>query len=142
MNSYFKHSTITLNVLYIFNIHTDFLVNWILFTFQSINSTFMHFFKLQKLKFKLQKLKFKQLIDSIAINFRLPWNFVGVNALLVPTFWNHFYFGPYILFLPLLVPKPINTWHLGPFRHSTNGKSRRGKRNNLLTQQMLTCPLK
>ena len=32
----------------------------------------------------------------------------GVNALLVTTFWGHFYFGPYISILPLLVPKSIN----------------------------------
>ena len=34
--------------------------------------------------------------------------FFGVNALLLPIFWSFFYFGPYILILPLLVPKPIN----------------------------------
>ena len=34
--------------------------------------------------------------------------FFGVNALLFPIFWSFFYFGPYILILPLLVPKPIN----------------------------------
>ena len=32
----------------------------------------------------------------------------GVNALLVFTFWSHFYFDPYIFILPLLVPKSIN----------------------------------
>jgi len=32
----------------------------------------------------------------------------NINALLVPIFWGHFYFGPYIFILPLLVPKPIN----------------------------------
>ena len=32
----------------------------------------------------------------------------GVNAFLVLTFCTFFYFGPYILFLPLLIPKPIN----------------------------------
>ena len=41
-----------------------------------------------------------------------------------------FHFGPYILFLPLLVPKPINAWHLGPFRHPTNSKSWLGWRWN------------
>ena len=40
----------------------------------------------------------------------------GVNALLVPIFWSDFYFSPYILFLPLLVTKPINAWHLSPYR--------------------------
>ena len=33
----------------------------------------------------------------------------GVNALFVPIFWGHFYFGPYISILPLLIPKLINT---------------------------------
>ena len=47
----------------------------------------------------------------------------GVNALLVHIFWGHFYFGFYIFILPLLVPKPINVWHLSPYRHLTNRKS-------------------
>ena len=34
-----------------------------------------------------------------------------------------FHFGPYIFILPLLVPKPINVWHLSPYRHPTNWKS-------------------
>ena len=46
-----------------------------------------------------------------------------VNALFVPIFWSHFYFGPYISILPLLVPNPINTCYFSPFRHSTNRKS-------------------
>ena len=33
---------------------------------------------------------------------------IGVNALFILTFWGHFYSGPYISILPLLVPKPIN----------------------------------
>ena len=33
---------------------------------------------------------------------------IDVNALLVHTFCTFFYFGPYILFLPFLVSKPIN----------------------------------
>ena len=32
-------------------------------------------------------------------------------------------FSLYILFLPILVFKPINAWHLGPLWHSTNRKS-------------------
>ena len=51
---------------------------------------------------------------------------MGVNAFLVPTFWGHFYFGSYIFILPLLVPKPINAWHLSPYRHPTNRKSWHG----------------
>ena len=31
-----------------------------------------------------------------------------------------FHFGPYILILPLLVPKPINECYFRPFRQSTN----------------------
>ena len=34
-----------------------------------------------------------------------------------------FLFSPYILFLPLLVPKPINAFHFRPFRQSTVGNS-------------------
>ena len=41
-NSYFENLTIELYVLYAFNIH----VNWMLFTIRSINSSFMHYFKL------------------------------------------------------------------------------------------------
>ena len=44
----------------------------------------------------------------------------------------HFlHFGPYILFLLLLVPKPINAWHLGPFRHLTHGKNWRDWREHV-----------
>ena len=37
--------------------------------------------------------------------------FLGVNAFLVSTFYFFFHFGPYILILPFLVPKPINTYY-------------------------------
>jgi len=37
-------------------------INYMLFTIQSIKSSFMHYFK-------LQKLEFKQLINDMAINF-------------------------------------------------------------------------
>ena len=50
-----------LHVLYVLNINSIFHVNWMLFTIQSINSSFMYYFK-------LEKLKFKQLIDEMAIN--------------------------------------------------------------------------
>ena len=50
-----------LHVLYVLNINAIFHVNWMLFAIQSINSYFMQFFK-------LQKLKFKQLIDEMTIN--------------------------------------------------------------------------
>ena len=67
---------------------------------------------------------------------------VGVNAFLVSIFWSDFYFSPYILFLPLLVPKPINAWHLSPYRYPTNGKNWDGKRNTLLVDVVLTWRLK
>ena len=47
-------------------------------------------------------------IEYALLYFSCQVKNLGVNALLVPTFWSHFYFGPYILFLPHLVPKPIN----------------------------------
>ena len=37
-----------------------------------------------------------------------------------------FYFGPYIFILPLLIPKPINAWHLSPYHHPINRTSWRG----------------
>ena len=40
-----------------------------------------------------------------------------------PYILHFFHFDPYILFLPLSIPKPINAWHLGHFRHPTNSKS-------------------
>ena len=51
-NSYFENPTIELHVLYVLNIHANFYVNWILFTIRSVNSFFMHYFKLQKFEFK------------------------------------------------------------------------------------------
>ena len=47
--------------LYVFKILANFNINWMLFTIQSINSYFMHYFK-------LQKFEFKQLIDDMTIN--------------------------------------------------------------------------
>ena len=60
--------------------------------------------------------------------------YLSVNALLVLTFWGHFYFSSYIFILPFLVSKPINAWHLSLYCHLTNIKSWRGKRSALLTQ--------
>ena len=68
LNWYFENPTIELHVLYVFNIHANFHINWMLFTIWSINSYFMYYFK-------LQKLEFKQLIDDMAINLWSPWNF-------------------------------------------------------------------
>ena len=51
-NLYFENLTIELHILYVLNIHVNFYVNWMLFTIQSINSYFMHYFKLQKFEFK------------------------------------------------------------------------------------------
>ena len=48
---------------------------------------------------------------------------LGVNALFIPTFWGHFYFGPYISILPLLVPNPINAYYFSPFRQPIDGNS-------------------
>ena len=58
----------------------------------------------------------------------------GVNALLVLTFWGHFYFSPYISILPLLVPKTKKAFHFGPYHHSLNRNILSGKQNTLLTQ--------
>ena len=62
---YFENLTIELNVLYVINMHANFHENLMLFTNQSINSSFIHYFE-------LQNLEFKQLIDDITINFLLP----------------------------------------------------------------------
>ena len=43
-----------------------------------------------------------------------------------PYILTFFHFGPYIFISPLLVPKPINMWHLSPCRKLTNRKSIRG----------------
>ena len=46
MNLYFKNLTFGLHVLYVLNMHTNFHTNWMLFTIQSLNSFFMHYFEL------------------------------------------------------------------------------------------------
>ena len=61
MNLYFENSTAGLHVLYVLNMHANFHSNQILFTIQSINSYFMHYFK-------LQELEFIQLIDDMTID--------------------------------------------------------------------------
>ena len=60
-NSYFGNLTVELHVLYVFNILANFHFNWMFFTIESINSYFMHYFK-------LQKFEFKQLIDDMTFN--------------------------------------------------------------------------
>ena len=65
MNLYFENSIIKLHVLYILNMHAKFHTNRMLFTIKSLNSSFIHYFK-------LQKLKFIQLIDNMNIDPRLP----------------------------------------------------------------------
>ena len=62
MNLYFENFTIGLHVLYVLNMHINFHINQMLFTIQSINSSFIHYFK-------LQKLKFIQLIDDMTIEW-------------------------------------------------------------------------
>ena len=53
---------------------------------------------------------------------------IGVNVLLVPIFWGHLYFDPYIYILPLLVPKTKkNAFYFGHYLHSLNRKILRGK---------------
>ena len=54
---------------------------------------------------------------------------LGVNALLAPTFWGHFYFGPYISILTLLAPKMKNAFHFGPYHYSLNRRILRCKRS-------------
>ena len=61
LNSYFENLTVGLHILYIFNMHANFVTDQMLFTIRSINSYFMQYFK-------LQKLEFKQLIDEMTID--------------------------------------------------------------------------
>ena len=50
--------------------------------------------------------------------------FLGVNAFLVSIFcFFFFHFGPYILILPFLVPKPINTCYFSHFHQLANGNN-------------------
>ena len=51
MNLYFENSTVGLHVLFVLNMHVDFHTNEMLFTIRSINSSFMHYFKIQKFEF-------------------------------------------------------------------------------------------
>ena len=49
----FENFTVEIqHVLYVLNMHANFHVNQMLFTIQSINSSFMYCFNLHKLKFK------------------------------------------------------------------------------------------
>ena len=64
LNSYFRNLTVELYFLYVLNICVNFYTNQTLFIILSINSSFMHYFK-------LQKVEFKQLIDDITINLWL-----------------------------------------------------------------------
>ena len=61
MNLYFENSTVGLHVLYILNNHSNFYVNRMLFIIRYINSSFIHYLK-------LQKLEFIQLIDDMTID--------------------------------------------------------------------------
>ena len=38
----------------------------------------------------------------------------GENALLIPTFWVNYHFGPKIDFITNFVPKKENRFHFGP----------------------------
>ena len=61
INLYFENFIVRLYVLYVLNMHANFHINWILFTTLFINSSFMYYFK-------LQKLEFIQLIDDMTID--------------------------------------------------------------------------
>ena len=62
MNLYFENFIVGLHVLYVLNMHVNFHTIQMLFTIRSIKSSFMHYFK-------LQKLEFIQLIDDMTIDF-------------------------------------------------------------------------
>ena len=62
-------------------------------------------------------------IASLFFFFPFFFSHFPLSLLLVPTFWLFFHFSPYILILPLLVPKPINACYFCPFRQSTDGNS-------------------
>ena len=62
LNSYFENLTIGLHILCVFNMSANFYTNQILFTIRSINSYFMQYCK-------LQKLKLKQLNDDMVIDY-------------------------------------------------------------------------
>ena len=61
MNLYFDNSTIGLHILFVLNMYANFHTYRILFIIWFINSSFMHYFK-------LQKLEFIQLIDDMTID--------------------------------------------------------------------------
>ena len=61
INLYFENFIVGLHVLYVLNMCSKFRTNRMLFTIQSINSSFIHYLK-------LQKLEFIQLIDEITID--------------------------------------------------------------------------
>ena len=62
INLYFENFIVGLHVLYVLNMCSKFHTNRMLFTIQSINSSFIHYLK-------LQKLEFIQLIDDMTIDF-------------------------------------------------------------------------
>ena len=72
LNSYFEKHTIELHVLYVFNVHTNLSTNQILLIIRSINSSFIYYYK-------LQKLEFKQLVDDMAIDVWSSWNFLSIE---------------------------------------------------------------
>ena len=61
MNLYFDNSIVGLHILFILNMHANFHTYQMLFIIRSINSSFMHYFK-------LYKFEFIQLIDDMTIN--------------------------------------------------------------------------
>ena len=71
-------------------------------------------------------LKSQIFIFSEIVRNLYEWNLIGINALFVPTFRGHFYFGPYIYILPILIHNPINACYFSPFRQPTDENDWRG----------------
>ena len=61
LNLYFDNSTVGLHILFVLIMHANFHTYRMLFIIRSINSSFIHYFK-------LQKLEFIQLIDDMTID--------------------------------------------------------------------------
>ena len=72
LNSYFENPTVGLHVLYDLNMYVNFHANQMQYTIWSINSSFMHYFK-------LLKLESRQLIDDMTIDLWSPWNFESMK---------------------------------------------------------------
>ena len=90
-----------------------------LFINTRVESLFFFFFFLQMIL--IVQLKFLYKNVGVTTLAKICWSIkfiYSVNALLVPTFWSYFYFGPYIFISLFLVPKPINACYFHPFCQS------------------------